>query len=62
LPWTRERALELKLWFGKHTGRTIGDLLNDSTGRSYLDWLAKARIKNASVAANIALGWREPDM
>ncbi len=37
------RAFETtRLPFGKHVGRTVGDVLADDQGPSYLDWLVQA--------------------
>jgi hypothetical protein len=63
-PWTPERASSFRLWFGKHEGRTIGELLTMSDGRNYLRWLAQDATgveENVQIAACIALGLRQPD-
>lgn len=38
---TLEQAMNYLLTFGKHKGKTLGDLTKDGEGRHYLEWLAQ---------------------
>lgn len=38
---TLEHAENYVLTFGKHKGKTLGDLLRDAEGKSWIEWLAK---------------------
>jgi uncharacterized protein (DUF3820 family) len=56
--WTAERARSFVLPFGKHKGRSVGDLAASPVGRDYLRWVAENVSENAGIAAAIALGLR----
>jgi hypothetical protein len=53
--WSLERARSFVLRFGKHAGRSLGDLARSQTGRGYLAWLAANLDGNAAKAARIVL-------
>jgi uncharacterized protein (DUF3820 family) len=38
-PMTPERAAGFVMPFGKHQGKTLGELAETPSGRSYLEWL-----------------------
>jgi hypothetical protein len=56
LPWSRERAANFVLPWGKYRGRSVGELTKTYDGRDYLAWLCKNVAGNAAIAASIALG------
>jgi hypothetical protein len=58
--WTKHRAGQFVLGFGKHRGLTIGELAEIPEGRQYLQWLCGTQTGNAAIAASIALGSTEP--
>jgi len=60
-PWTLERARDFRLPFGRHTGRTVGELAGTKEGRSYLAWAAENVEGNAGTAAAIVLGRLAPE-
>jgi hypothetical protein len=53
--WSVERALAFPLEFGRHRGRTVGDLVKTADGRSYLRWVADTVRGAPATAARIAL-------
>jgi hypothetical protein len=55
-PWTIERARRFVLPYGKHRGRSIGELAEGVAGRGYLQWLAANAGGNAATAAGVVLG------
>jgi hypothetical protein len=60
-PWSAERAANLILWFGRHKGRSVGELATTSNGRVYLRWLAQNLDNNAAIVARISLGLVQPE-
>jgi uncharacterized protein (DUF3820 family) len=60
-PWTRNRAVQFRLSFGKYKGRFIGELAESGDGRDYLGWLVDHGRSNEAIAAAIMLGLREPE-
>jgi hypothetical protein len=56
-PWTLDRARGFTLDFGKHRGRTRGELADSDEGRSYLSWLATPTRGNPAIAAGIPLDY-----
>lgn len=51
IPYDPEAALEQKFSFGKHSGKTIRELVDDPDpkgGRSYLEWMKKKTVEEAS--------------
>jgi hypothetical protein len=55
-PWTIERARAFVLPYGKHRGRSVGELAEGAAGRGYLQWLAANTDGNAATAAGVVLG------
>lgn len=53
--WTPERAMAFTVPFGRHMGRTVGDLIGTPDGRRYLEWMASAVRGNPGTAASVAL-------
>jgi hypothetical protein len=54
-PWTIERARAFTMPYGRHEGRTLGELAQTGEGRSYLEWVAATIKGNAGIAARIVL-------
>lgn len=61
-PWSFERALAFTLPFGRHRGKSVGDLVASKEGVGYLKWLVENTSGNQATAAAIALGLRPADM
>ena len=63
-PWSFARAEAFAMPFGKHRGKTLGELSKSGQGRGYLRWLAESNYGNAQKAAEIvlrgALGEEQP--
>ena len=63
-PWSFARAEAFAMPFGKHRGKTLGELSKSGQGRGYLPWLAESNYGNAQKAAEIvlrsALGEEQP--
>lgn len=54
-PWTRARAAEFIMPFGRFRGRPLAELTRTPDGRSYLRWPARETEGNAAAAAAILL-------
>ena len=54
-PWTFARAEAWRLPFGKHRGKTLGELSRSEQGRGYLAWMTENVEGNAQKAAEIVL-------
>jgi hypothetical protein len=37
-PLTLDQAVQMVIGFGKHKGKTLGELVRSAKGRSYLNW------------------------
>lgn len=58
-PWTRERAEAFRLPYGKHKGKTVGEL--GRTDPDYLRWMARECWGGPATAARIVLGLDQPE-
>jgi hypothetical protein len=54
-PWTPARAHAFCLPYGRHKGRTIGELARTLSGRGYIRWLGENCRDNVGKAARVAL-------
>ena len=55
-----DRARAFVMPYGKHKGRTVGQMAETGAGRSYLRWLAENVDGNVAMAASIVLGEVQP--
>jgi uncharacterized protein (DUF3820 family) len=55
-PWSLERARAFVMPFGRHKGRTVGELADTTDGWDYLRWASKNLQGNVGIAASITVG------